>query len=126
MPIVRPENGFLLYQHCRVNDYYLFKPIRRINLEIEVVKVSRDGKCAKLSIGARSVRPFNFSHEAEKYVETDRDVSSTLTLRDLLDQCIAFARQHFTESEVMRSKEEWKIGDDLLSVNKNNHVRDYM
>ena len=102
------------------------KPVRRISLEVEVMKVSRDGKCANLSMVARSVRPFNFSHEAEKFVETNRDVSSALTLRDLLDQCIAFARQHFTESEVMRSKDEWKIGDDHLSVNKNNHVRDYL
>ena len=124
--IVRPEHGLLLYEHCKEDDYYVFKPIRRISLEIDVVNVSSDGKRVQLGISSRSVRPFDFSHEAEKSVETVKTVSSTLTLRELLDQCITFTRQHFTESEVTRSKEEWKLLTHRLCEHKNNTVGSYV
>ena len=71
--IVRPEHGFLLYQHCKVNDYYVFKPIRRISLEIDVVRVSS----LRLGISSRSVRPFDFSHEAEKVGEFSQPATLT-------------------------------------------------
>ena len=115
---LRLREQYLMYGHPQHDgEELLCKPVRRIVMQITLLRRAGDECCLKIAAFALRAASLIPADEPEP-MQPDVDIKevyvlTSTKLEEILDLCICFGHANFTPAEICESKSSWCLFDSV-------------